>query len=170
MSRKTILRNRNGVRQVLLMAIPVLALAGCRALDPRYAYVTGESTPRLVRDSPEVRRLLEQAWRHNLVAGELWVGRTEQEVVQLEYDINTQRDKYMTERRALFADMARQPGITVTGKQYFRLLRESATVCDPFGPIASDVYVLVRVTTGPAKGAEGWACNRDVQPVGYWVM
>jgi hypothetical protein len=146
-------------------------LGGCRALDPRYAFVTGEgSTTRLVQDSPKVGRLLEQAWRHNLVAGEMWAGRTEQEVVQLEYDINTHRDKYMTERRTLFAYMARQPGIIVTGKQYFRLLRQSATVCDPYGPIASDVYVLVRVTTGPAKGAEGWACDRDVQPVGYWVM
>jgi hypothetical protein len=153
------------------MSIPMLTLAGCRALDPDYAFVTGESSAtRLVRDSPEVHRLLEHAWRHNLVAGKMWVGRTEQEVVQLEYDIRSHPDKYMAERQALFADMARLPGITVTGKQYFRLLRESATVCDPYGPIASDVYVLVRATTDPAKGAEGWACNRDVQPVGYWVM
>src|SRR5271155_3342160 len=127
MNRETISRNRNRVTQAWLMTLPALALAGCRALGPDYAFVTGESAPRLVQDSPEVRRLLEQAWRHNLVAGKMWVGRTEQEVVELEYDIRTHPEKYMTERRALFADMARQPGVTVTGRQYFLLLRESAT-------------------------------------------
>jgi hypothetical protein len=97
-------------RRFLLVVIPILTVAGCRTLDPGYAFVTGEScTTRLVQDAPEVSRLLEQAWRHNLVAGEMWVGRTEQEIVQLEYDIDTHRDKYMAERRTLFADMARQP-------------------------------------------------------------
>jgi hypothetical protein len=81
MSRESVLRGLNGARRSLPIVIPMLALAGCKALDPNYAYVTFESTPRLVRDSPEVRQLLEKAWRHNLVAGEMWVGRSEQEVV-----------------------------------------------------------------------------------------
>ena len=161
----------NGVTRLLLIALPMLTVAGCRALDPDYAFATrADSTTRLVRDSPEVRRLLEQAGSHDLVAGRMWAGRTEQERVQLESDIRSHPDKFMAERRALFDDMAGRPGVTVIGAQYFRLLHESATVCDPYVPIASDVYVLVRVTTGPAKGAEGWACDRDVQSMGYWVM
>ena len=76
----------------------------------------------------------------------------------------------MAERKAFVDDMLSQPGVDVTGRRYFRLLNRSMANCDLNGPISSAKYVLVRVTDGATKGAEGWACERDVQPTGAWVM
>jgi len=75
----------------------------------------------------------------------------------------------MVERRKLLSEMARQPGVTVTGEQYFRIIEESPAGCAD-DPVTTSNYLKVRATTGPSKGSEGWACSRDVQPTGAWVM
>jgi hypothetical protein len=75
----------------------------------------------------------------------------------------------MVERRRLLDAMARQPGVLVAGEQYFRILEQSSVGCAD-DPITTSNFLRVRVTTGPSKGLEGWACSRDVQPTGQWVM
>jgi hypothetical protein len=78
-------------------------------------------------------------------------------------------DRYMVERRELRDKLERAPGVSIAGSQHFRQLERSAAACDVL-LIPSKFYIKVRATTGPLKGSEGWACDSDVQPVGYWVM
>jgi hypothetical protein len=78
-------------------------------------------------------------------------------------------DRYTVERNELLTAMARQPGFEVTGEQYFRGIDQSDAGCAK-EPTTSSNFVLVRITTGSLKGREGWACNRDVEFRGGWVM
>ena len=89
--------------------------------------------------------------------------------VQLTIDMRAHPKRYMAERSKLIETMAQQAGILVTGEQYFRILEESPAGCAD-DPVTTSNYLRVRVSTGPSKGSEGWACSRDVQPRGQWVM
>ena len=163
--------DRQGRALICWTAIALLVFTGCRSLDPNYAYRTGEnSTTRLILNSEQVQQLLLKAATRDLVAGQVRWERTEQERIQLEFDVEKHPDKYAAEREAVSETLAQQPGVTVIGKQYFRLLRDSVAPCDLSGRISSDTYILVRVTTGPAKGVEGWACSEEVQAIGDGVL
>ena len=76
--------------------------------------------------------------------------------------------RYMVERNKLLDAMHRQPGVIVAGQQYFRVLEQTNARCGP-GPTDTATFWRVRVITGPTKGAEGWACDRDVQRIGWFV-
>lgn len=141
---------------------------GCRAFDPDYAYIsTSELTTHLVLDSPSVERLLD---RDDLISGKDWPHHTDQERLRGYQYVQEHVEEFRAERHVLLAAMANQPGFTVEGRQSFRLLRESSASCEPSGQSSSSIFILVRVSTGPSKGAEGWACTKDVAPTGENVL
>lgn len=150
-----------------LLGAALLGMA-CRALDPRYACVTRPgSTTRLVTDSAEVRHLLDDGAKSPETATRLMQERTREEGAALVAEMLEHPERYMRERKALLGAMDRQAGVIVTGQQYFRVLEQSEARCanDPLGTAE---FIRVRVTTGPVKRAEGWACMRDLQPTGDW--
>jgi len=122
-----------------------------------------------VADSPEVRRLLSDAAARDAEADGLRRQLPDEEQIRLHNEMGLHPERYMVERRKLLSEMARQPGVTVTGEQYFRIIEESPAGCAD-DPVTTSNYLKVRATTGPSKGSEGWACSRDVQPTGAWVM
>jgi len=161
-------KTRNGTRIVLLASIVVSAIvaAGCTLFDPDYAYVTREdSTVRLVADSRAVRGLLTEAAMRDAALNRSQQNASAEERSRLTLEMQ----QPSAQRRQLISAMAQLGGVVVTGKHYFRELEQSTAGCDIY-PISSATYVRVRVTTGPSKGSQGWACSRDVQPVGAWVM
>jgi hypothetical protein len=96
-------------------------------------------------------------------------GRTKEEQIQLMVEADRHPERYLTDRIRLIDSIGQQPGLLVTGQQYFRLLEQSDVGCD-LSLIHSANYVRVRVTTGPLKEREGWSCDLDVQPTGAFVM
>jgi hypothetical protein len=138
-------------------------------LGPDYAYesMSASSSTRLVPDSPAIDQLLA---RNDLIAGQDWPGHTYEERVRGYEDQMRHRDEFKAEHQPLFDAMAIGSGVTVEGRQYFRLLRQSTTSCEPSGSVSSSIYILVRTSTGPSKGKEGWVCTKDVGPSGDLVF
>jgi hypothetical protein len=122
-----------------------------------------------VADSPQVRRLLSEAANLEAEKHRSRQALPDPQQVQLTIDMRAHPKRYMAERSKLIETMAQQAGILVTGEQYFRILEESPAGCAD-DPVTTSNYLRVRVSTGPSKGSEGWACSRDVQPRGQWVM
>lgn len=147
----------------LWCVVTVAIQIGCRALDPDYAYRTRPySVTRLTLDSPGVRRLLAAAGAREKEENEYWRGQNQEAQLQQIEDMELHPERYMVERSKLLNAMAQQPGFEVTGEQYFREIDQSDAGCAK-EPASSSNYVLVRVTTGPLKGREGWACDADVK-------
>ena len=145
----------------------MLNAAGCRLY---YDCVTRPgSVTKLVADSAEVRHLLAEAANRETETDRLRRELPDQQLIQLTIDMREHPERYMVERRKLLDTMGRQPGVFVTGEQYFRILEQSPAGCAD-DPVTTSNYLRVRVTTGPSKGSEGWACSRDVQPTGARVM
>src|SRR5579863_7750782 len=131
MSRRIMPANLRGVRWLLLIAFPMLAIVGCRALDPDYAFVTREdSTTRLVQDSPEVRRLLQQAGSGDAEMSERWRKLATEASAKPTREMDLYAEQYVAERKELRDRLERQPGISVTGAQYFRQIGSSTAACD----------------------------------------
>lgn len=154
----------------LLLLSTTFTLAACRNVDPNYGCVTRPgSETRLVADSPEVRRLLSEAANREEKTKRLRLQLPEDRFTRMRLDMEIHPERYMSDRNALFAAMARRPSVTVIGQQYFRCLETSPAGCAN-DPSTTSNYLRARVTTGSSKGAEGWACSRDVQPIGGFVM
>jgi hypothetical protein len=62
----------------------------------------------------------------------------------------------------LLGAMAREPGVEIPGGSYARLVEFSQAQCEDFNRFH---FMKVRITSGPRRGAEGWACFMiDVSP------
>jgi hypothetical protein len=151
-------------------SVLLLGIAGCRSLNPNYAYVSQRySEVRLVNDSPEVRRLLDAGAAQDAATRRSFDDLTPDQQLELNKDLHSHPERHMADRRKLVEAMGDQPGFIVTGEQYFRVLEQSPAGCAS-DPVTTSNYVRVRVSTGQAKGKEGWACSRDVQPTGATVL
>ena len=65
-------------------------------------------------------------------------------------------------RKDFLEAMARAPGIIVPEKTYCRILTTSKVHCA--SQFSTQVYLKVRITTGPYRGSEGWGCEgSDIQ-------
>jgi hypothetical protein len=160
-------RNRIRTRRALGTILLMLSAAGCRLY---YDCITRPgSVTKLVADSVEVRRLLAGAAGREAQAERSRRELSNDQQVQLMNDMEARPERYMAERRKFLDSMGRQPGVFVAGEQYFRILEQSPAGCAD-DPVTTSNYLRVRVTTGPSKGSEGWACSRDVQPIGAWVL
>jgi hypothetical protein len=162
-----VIRKGIGAWRVLGPIFLMVAAAGCRLY---YDCITRPgSVTKLVADSPEVHHLLAAAADRDAETMRLRRELSAQRQIDLTNDMMLHPKRYMVERRELLNTMARQPGVFVTGEQYFRILEQSPARCADY-PNDTSTYLRVRVATGPSRGNEGWACSRDVQPIGAWVM
>lgn len=62
------------------------------------------------------------------------------------------------------AALAAQPSNLVAQNSYVQVLERSRASCAR-DPRVTDVYVRVRITSGPSRGKEGWLCqDKDFSP------
>ena len=151
----------------VMLTLSTLCTLGCQ-LFPDCTTQPGSVT-KLVTDSADVRRMLATAAERDEKMANSRRRLSQGQRRELFYDMEFHPERYMVERKNLIVAMAAEPGRPVPGKQGFRILEQSPAGCanDPF---TTSNYLRVRVLTGPSKGSEGWACSRDVQPTGWFVM
>ena len=77
-------------------------------------------------------------------------------------------ERYIPERIAFLNAIARTPNKTIPPNSYCRILQRSAAICSRI-PQDNPYYVKVRITSGPAKGQEGWGClGNDIYVTHMW--
>jgi hypothetical protein len=117
------------------------------------------STVHVVNDSMEIRHLISEAEaldaRWEPLSLSQFVDRAAHERFATEY---------MPNRRRLLDAMNQAPGFTVVGGSYCRIIEKSGAQCEAEAAFYSTTYVKVRISTGPAKGKEGWVCKGEVPP------
>jgi hypothetical protein len=142
-----------------------LSSSGCTLLNPnRQNWIYGGS-PRaqvlLAYDSPEVRRLLADEDAREYEVNRFWQDKhTPEERGNRTVDMMIHPERYPPGRSDFLEAMANLPGFSVPSKSYCRVLESSKSTCGRT-PIETAFYVLVRVTTGPARGKKGWVCSSN---------
>jgi len=159
--------NRAGQKFSSLAVIILMITAGCAAFKARFSSITADRPVRLVLDSPEVRQLIARQ--------EAFQPRERAEIDHFKKDRDRERtddaagplreslqhpERYIPERTAFLDAMAQAPGVIVPGKSYCRILARSEAMCSR-QPYYNPTYLKVRITSGPSKGQEGWACLGD---------
>jgi len=113
----------------------LLSLFGCAIFHPERQYwvYAGPGIPRvkLISDTPEVRTLL--------------------------FDLNAHQ-KENDRRSNLLSAVAGAPGFLVPVKSYCTIILDSEARCGA-DPVYTISYRLVRITSGPLRGREGWTCG-----------
>jgi hypothetical protein len=95
-------------------------------------------------------------WKYRIVDGFSNSAR-----VQIAYD--------SPEARRLIADgnrpddLLKLPGFPVPIKSYCSIIERSISKCGATPQVAA-VYVLIKVTSGPSNGQQGWACETYIHP------
>ena len=97
----------------------------------------------------------EKRWEYRIVAGPSAPTR-----IHVAYDSPEVR-KFVADRNPIDG-LLKMPGFTVPVKSYCSIIQQS-TSKHGLNPEATAVYVLIKVTSGPAKGQQGWAWQRNVQ-------
>ncbi len=139
-------------------------LAGCNS-GP--VWVTSNLVPevQLISDSPEVQRLILAQEKSD--ATELrWLKESQahDERVRGVQDRRRNPGRYAPTLLSFLESMAAMPAFPVRGGTTCRLLERSQARCTP-NPLDTHAYVKVRITGGPERGEQGWACEvRDVVP------
>lgn len=99
----------------------------------------------------------EKPWEYTIVAGF-----SNSTSVHVAYD--------SPEVRKLVADgdppdeLFKMPGFSVPVKSYCSIIERSTSKCGPT-PEATAVYVMIKVTSGPSLGKQGWACEIFVHQI-----
>ncbi len=123
-------------------------------------------TMRIILDSPEVRGLIASQemsevaeWQNvQRIVREANSARRRQGPLDEELALHPER--YIPKRLAFAEAMKRQPTVqAVAQNSYCRFLQRSRASClnQPI-PAGDHHYVRIRITSGPSKGQEGWAC------------
>jgi hypothetical protein len=113
---------------------------------------------RLVMDNPEVQRLLGEE-ETNLAERESFISAG----IEARSEFVRHPEQHIPKHFEFFGAIARQPTEEVPKGSYARFLRGSKAPCG-IRP-DSNVYVKFKITTGPMKEHEGWACNvNDIGP------
>jgi len=136
-----------------------LLMVGCGVLAPETVWLGRPgSFTRLVNDSPGVRQMIAEAsWRDEEAERSLGA-LPDQKRAELVKDMLLHPDRYVTERRKLLAEMARQPASMVAGRQDAIVIGRSEARCGG-DPVDTNRFIKVRVSTGPSTGTEGWYCQ-----------
>jgi hypothetical protein len=142
-------------------AVPIL-LAGCSS-DP--VWITSNLVPevQIISDSPEVQLLILAQEKSD--ATELsWLKKSQAHDERARGVQDRRRDpgRYAPTLLSFLEAMAAKPSLPVRGGTRCRLLERSQARCTP-NPLDTRAYVKVRITEGPERGQQGWACEvRDV--------
>jgi hypothetical protein len=140
----------------------IILLAGCNA-DP--VWTTSNLVPevQLISDSPDVQLLILAQEKSD--APELrWLkeSRSHDERVRGVQDRRQHPERYAPTLLSFLEAMAAKPAFAVRGGTTCRLVERSQARCTP-DPLDTHAYVKVRITEGPKRGQQGWACEvRDV--------
>lgn len=97
----------------------------------------------------------ERRWEFRIVAGPSNATR-----VQVAYDSPEVRKLIAASSPAEILNM---PGFTVPVKSYCSIIQRSTSKCGPDPRSTWPVYVLIKVTSGPSRGEQGWVCRAYVQ-------
>jgi hypothetical protein len=129
-----------------------LLLIGCKS-EPEWVTSNLVLEVHIVSDSPKVQHLVSSQEEHD--AAELRWLRGEHPPGQPE-PIEEKSDARSLHH---FLDqMAAEPGFSVRGNTPCRMLKISAARCSRYRR-DTWTYVKVRITAGPERGREGWACS-----------
>ena len=157
-------------RKSLLFAalfVALLALPGCFVLSEKrweYRIVDRSSRPQVVLtyDSPEVRKLLAEEDAREEEIGCFWREKhTVEEASKRFEDMRVHPELYPPGRLEFFRAIANMPGFPVPIKSYCHVLQRSKSTCGT-DPSETVVYALVGITSGTAKGKQGWVCETHV--------
>ncbi len=87
-----------------------------------------------------------------------------EEAITRVLDAHLNPERYAPGRKEFLSAMSQQPGVMVPEKTYVRVLAGSGAMCN-LEPVYTFTFVKVRITSGPLRGLEGWACQWDVPGV-----
>jgi hypothetical protein len=139
----------------------VAGLSGCMFNPNRQFWVYGGSPTaqvRLVVDTAEVRRLLANEDAGEEVVDRFWSQHSRIEGQERVKDMAAHPDLYPPGRATFLTAMANASGFYVPGKSFCIIVQSSKSRCGS-SPFHTIFYRLVRITSGPARGKEGWVCG-----------
>lgn len=113
----------------------------------------------LISDSPEVRRLLADQDARQYDSDRFWREKhTVEEGSERIRDMGKHPEQYPPGRTEFLKAMLAMPGFLIPGSPYCDVVERSRSKCGAL-PIETAVYVLIKITTGPSRGKEGWVCD-----------
>jgi hypothetical protein len=152
----------NGSSWEIASLASIALLVGCKS-ERLWTTNNLQTEVRLVFDSPDVRLLI--AAQERTDAAELrWLqgSQPHDERVHGVEDRRRHPQVYSPKLLPFIEAMAAKPGFAVRGGVACWLIESSRARCTP-DPLDTQVYVKVRIVSGPNRDQEGWACEvRDV--------
>jgi hypothetical protein len=151
-------------RVAVTLLIGSIGSTGCIFLASRGWRITGNSKMQvlLVSDSPEVRRLIADEDAGEEEVNRFWrEHHSAEEIHQRLMDMAQHPERYPPGRSEFLETMTHMPGVYVEGRSYCSVIVRSKSTCGRL-PIETASYLLVRISTGPSRGKEGWICESKV--------
>lgn len=150
---------------VAIVAVPIAMMWHNHVFDEDYSY-TARRDVHLIVDSPEVERLLGEDGAN--VAEEQLYGSVPKRIEEY-VELHQHPERYAPKHIAFLNIIAKQPAEAVPLGSHARALKTSHAHCQRTPVPSSDIYAYFRVTTGPLKNREGWACmSGDFAPTLIW--
>jgi len=151
------------------LAILILPIAMCwrsPLFNKNYAYIARQNS-RLILDSPEVQNLLNGEGR-NVAEREAFYSLKEAALdlagIERMSEFVQHPEQHMPKHFEFLGAIARQPAEVVPKGSSARFLSGSNAPCGHLPD--SNIYAKFRITSGPMKDSEGWACNvSEIGPV-----
>ena len=144
-----------------VLAVPIAMLWRWLTFDEDYSY-TARPDVQLILDSPEVQHLLNEEGA-NVTEREAY-GTVRGIAEQIESFQHPER--YAPKHIEFLNDFAVQPAEAVPEGSHARALKTSRAPCGRIPLPFSDIYAYFRITTGPMKNHQGWACmSGDFAPM-----
>ena len=145
----------------------VVGFWGCALINPnRQAWIydgSHHAKVLLISDSSEVRRLLAEEDVREEGVSRFWREKhTNEEIRNRIEDMMKLPEHYPVGRSEFLQAMGRMPGVYVSEKSYCRIIESSKSTCGRI-PIETATFVMVRITSGPSQGKQGWVCQNSVK-------
>jgi hypothetical protein len=162
--------SRNQLQFLLATTVGLLSSVGCELINPNRHYSIRANPPTAqvlaVYDSPEIRRLIaDESAREEFVKRFWQENHTEEERIERVEDMDRHPEHYPQGRSEFLQAMANQPGFYVASETYCRVLKRSESRCGRT-LLQTSAYELIRVTTGPTRGKQGWVCGENIKQFG----
>jgi hypothetical protein len=114
---------------------------------------------RIIRDTPEARRLILEQGNRDSVVDAFWKQpHSEAEGLQRVKDMWAYPERYTIGRKEFLKALAQEPAVSLSTGTYLADLETSAAKCYD-QPLSTPTFRKVRVLSGPHRGAEGWTCG-----------
>lgn len=139
------------------------SLMGCTLLKANRQLITRDgATTFLVQDNTMVERMLALQRIQDAEIEQFWKAKhSKEEGIQRVTDMQANPTHYTPGRKEFLSSMSQQPGVFIPEKTYLRLIEGSGAHCNA-NPLFTTTYIKVRITSGPLRGREGWACEDSI--------